>query len=144
VTGYPVVHLYLASTREDGAFLVYLEDVSPQGTVTYVTEGVLRALHRRVGQDPGTWERPIPYHSFLSGDARPMVPGEVTELAFGLEPTSFLFRQGHRIRIAIGGQDASAFRPIPADGAPVVRIQRNETYPSALELPVIPRTSPEG
>ena len=48
ISGYPVVTLYVTSTETDGAFYVYLEDVSPNGHVTYVTEGQLRAIHRKV------------------------------------------------------------------------------------------------
>jgi uncharacterized protein len=40
------VTLYIASTAEDVAFHIYLEDVAPGGHVTYLTEGVLRAIHR--------------------------------------------------------------------------------------------------
>jgi putative CocE/NonD family hydrolase len=137
ITGYPVIHLNLSSTHSDGAFFVYLEDVSPTGIVTYVTEGVLRGIHRKVSEEPSAWKRPIPYHSYLAADAEPMVPGEVFELAIGLEPTSFLFKEDHRIRVAIAGHDASAFRRIPAEGTPELRVQRNSRYPSYIELPVI-------
>jgi len=137
VTGYPVVHLKLSSTHSDGTFIVYLEDVSPQGIVTYITEGVLRGIHRKVTEEPGPWKRPIPYHSYLAADSETMVPGEVTELSFALEPTSFLFREGHRIRIAIAGHDAAAFRRIPESGTPVLKVQRNSLHASFLELPVV-------
>ena len=139
VTGYPVVTLHLSSTDPDGAVMVYLEDVDPLDRVRYVTEGVLRVIHRKTGEDSAEWSPPVPYHSFRSDDAEPMVPGEVAELAFGLEPTSVLFREGHRIRIAIAGHDAAVFRRIPATGSPELRIQRNSTYPSFIELPVVPR-----
>jgi putative CocE/NonD family hydrolase len=43
ITGNPVVNLYVSSTATDGAFFVYLEDVAPDGTVTYITEGILQA-----------------------------------------------------------------------------------------------------
>jgi predicted acyl esterase len=109
-----------------------------------VTEGVLRGIHRKVSQDPSTWPRPIPYHSYRAADAEPMVPGQVTELAMGLQPTSFLFKEGHKIRIAIAGHDGSAFRRIPSQGTPELRVQRNGLFPSRLELPVVPRESGEG
>jgi len=137
VTGYPVIHLYLSSDHSDGAFFVYLEDVDAYGRVTYVTEGVLRGIHRKVGTDPSAWDRPGPYHSFRSADAEPLIPGEVAEIAFGLQPTSVLFKAGHRIRIAVAGHDASAFRRIPATGTPELRVQRNALHPSYVELPVI-------
>jgi putative CocE/NonD family hydrolase len=137
VTGYPVIHLYVSSTHSDGAFFVYLEDVDRWGRVTYVTEGILRGIHRKVSEDPGPWKRPTPYHSYRTEDAEPMVPGEVTELAIGLQPTSVLFTQGHRIRVAIAGHDASAFRRIPAEGTPEITLHRNALYASYLEIPVI-------
>jgi putative CocE/NonD family hydrolase len=137
VTGYPVVRLELASTHTDGAFIVYLEDVDSFGRVTYVTEGILRGIHRKTGQDPSAWKRPTPYHSYRAADAQPLVPGEVAELSFGLHPTSYLFRAGHRIRIAIAGHDASAFRRVPAEGTPVLRIQRNSAHSSYVDLPVV-------
>jgi putative CocE/NonD family hydrolase len=137
VTGYPVVHLQVASTHTDGAFIVYLEEVDRWGRVTYVTEGILRGIHRKVSEDPGAWKRPTPYHSYRSEDAEPLVPGEVVELAFGLHPTSVVFSANHRIRIAIAGHDAGAFRRVPAEGTPELRVQRNAVYPSYIELPVI-------
>jgi putative CocE/NonD family hydrolase len=142
VTGYPVIHLQLSSTHSDGTFIVYLEDVDTQGRVTYVTEGVLRGIHRKVSPDPSSWKRPVPYHSYSAADAEPLVPGEITELAIGFQPTSHLFKERHRIRIAIAGHDGSAFRRIPEQGVPQLLVQRNQLYPSRIELPVIPR--PEG
>ena len=45
VTGAPVVSLHVSSSLADGALHVYLEDVAPDGRVTYLTEGVLRLIH---------------------------------------------------------------------------------------------------
>ncbi len=143
ITGYPVVHLSASSTHTDGAFFVYLEVVDQYGTVRYVTEGILRAINRRVGTDPAEWRRPTPYHSYRSQDAEPLVPGGVTELAFGLHPTSVLVREGHRIRIAIAGHDSGVFKRVPETGTPEITIQRNSLHPSYIELPVI-RASESG
>jgi predicted acyl esterase len=111
--------------------------------VRYVTEGILRAIHRRVGTDPAEWKRPIPYHSYRSEDAEPLVPGQVTELSFGLHPTSVMVPVGHRIRIAIAGHDSSVFKRVPETGTPEITIQRNSVHPSYIELPVV-RTVPAG
>lgn len=137
ITGHPVVTLYVASTATDGAFYVYLEDVDENGRVIYVTEGQLRALHRRV-----TSRRPplalfVPHHSFLREDAVPLVPGEVAELRFGLLPTSCRIRRGHRLRVAIACHDKGTFAKIPDEGVPEIAVQRNRGYPSQIELPVI-------
>jgi predicted acyl esterase len=134
ITGSPIVTLYVASTETDGAFHVYLEDVAADGRVTYITEGILRAIHRRES-DPG----PEPHHSFERADAAPLAPGEVAELRFNLYATSVLIKKGHRIRIAVAGHDGSMFARYPAESTPVLTTQRNSAYLSHVELPIMIR-----
>ena len=47
LSGHPCVTLHLSASEADAALHVYLEDVAPDGTCRYVTEGMLRALHRK-------------------------------------------------------------------------------------------------
>ncbi|MBN2005606.1 MAG: CocE/NonD family hydrolase [Anaerolineae bacterium] len=136
ITGNPIVTLYAASTASDGAFHVYLEDVAPDGHVTYITEGILRAIHRAVSTETPPYVHLGPYHSFERGDAGPLTPGEITELRITLYATSVLISRGHRIRIAIAGHDASVFARYPAERTPVITMQRNSMYASRVELPV--------
>ena len=139
ITGNPIVNLFVTSTHTDGAFFVYLEDVDENGKVTYVTEGELRALHRRISGEQSPLKLPVPYHSFLKKDAMPLVPGQVAELRFGLQPISVLVKKGHRLRVAIAGHDKDTFIRIPAEGIPTIAIQRNSRGLSRIELPVIQR-----
>ena len=135
ITGNPIVTLYVASTEEDGAFHVYLEDVAPDGRVTYLTEGVLRAIHRpSAGQPPYTVQGP--YYSFERADAAPLTPGQGMEISFSLYTTSVLIREGHRLWVSVAGHDASVFARHPAEGTPVLTMQRNSLYPSHIELPM--------
>lgn len=137
ITGHPVVTLHVTSTHTDGAFFVYLEDVDESGKVTYLTEGQLRSIHRKVSNDAPPYTMTVPYHTFRKKDAMPLVPNEVAKLEFGLLPTSVLIRKGHRIRVAIAGHDKSVFARVPADGTPVITIARNKQYASFIELPVV-------
>lgn len=120
LAGTPAITLHLASATRDPAIFVYLEDVAPDGRVSYLTEGQLRAIHRK----PALPDR-LPYdqgpapHSFTRADALPVVPGEVMEIRFALFPTAALIRSGHRLRIAIAGADADTFRR-HSDGEPEV------------------------
>jgi predicted acyl esterase len=66
-----------------------------------------------------------------------MVPGEVTELTFGLLPTSVLIKQGHRIRVAIAGHDKDNFARIPSEGTPTITVAHTTGYASCIDLPVI-------
>ncbi len=138
VTGHPRVQLYVASTASDGAFFAYLEDVAPEGSVTYVTEGGLRALHRRHAQGTPPYRDAVPYRSFARSDGEPLVPGQVAELAIDLLPTSYLFRKGHRIRIALAGADRDHFALVPPDAPPTWQVYRDAVRPSRLTIPYIP------
>lgn len=137
ITGAPVVTLQLDSTHSDGAFHVYFEDVAPDGSVTYITEGILRAKHRKVSADIAPYYIEGPYHSLKREDAMPLLEGEVTELQIGLITTSVLIKTGHRLRIAIGGHDASVFERIPETGTPVIKIHRSRSLLSFVEFPVV-------
>lgn len=64
--------------------------------------------------------------------------GEIVEVTFGLNPTSALIRQGHRIRVAIAGADKDTFARIPTEGTPIFQVSRSTLHPSAIQLPIIP------
>ncbi len=137
ITGHPLVTLYLMSTEPDGAFIVYLEDVAPDGRVTYITEGQLRGVMRRTTDASPLYRKYGPHRSELRADALPLVPGEVAEISFDLWATSVLIRRGHRIRVALAGADADTFLRYPRNGAvPILHVQRGRTYPSRIELPM--------
>ncbi len=139
ITGHPIIDLFVTSTATDGAFLVYLEEVDEQGVVTYVTEGELRALHRKISSDAPPYRMSVPYHSFKKKDAMPLVPGQLAELKFALQPISVLIKKGHRLRIAIAGADKDTFARIPETGVPTIKVARNKQNASWIELPVIGR-----
>ncbi|MDJ0838706.1 MAG: CocE/NonD family hydrolase [Acidobacteriota bacterium] len=138
LTGDPLVTLEVISDHSDGAFFVYLEDVSPEGQSRYVTEGGLRALHRKLAPDK-TLPKSKQMHSFNRADAMPLKPGEPARLVFNMWPTSVLIRKGHRIRIAVAGADADMFDRIPTQGNPTIQILRNKAQLSFVDLPVVSR-----
>jgi uncharacterized protein len=141
ITGHPVITLHLASTHSDGAFHVYLEDVAPDGTVRYLTEGVLRGSRRKVSAGPPPYWQAGPYHSLKRADYIPMVPGEITELSFALFPTSALIKPGHKIRIALAGADKDFYARVPETGSPVWNVSVGSSAPSFIDLPVLPSGS---
>lgn len=134
VTGHPVVQLTLSSTHSDGAFHVYLESVSPDGDVTYITEGLLRGLHRAVRPAEDSPAAVYgPYHSYARADAAPIVPGVPFVLAIELFPTSVQFARGSRIQVGIAGADADTFERIPQEGQPVIQVRRSGSW---IDLPI--------
>ena len=135
ITGTPELQIYLSSTHEDGAVLVYLEDVDEHGNSRYITEGGIRLLHRKVAADTTYY-----LHSFTQQDAALMEPGKMETLTFRLWPTSVLIKKGHRLRIAIAGADKDTFDRLPKRGTPTLSIYRGIAHPSSIILPVIPHT----
>lgn len=134
-TGHPIVSLYLTCEQPDAALHVYLEEVEADGTCRYVTEGVLRALHRKSVPCPANHRTSWPYHSYARADAAPLVPGEVTLLRFALLPTSWTFRAGSRLRIAIAGADSDHYGQVPHGRPPLLHIHRGGGTASLIELP---------
>ena len=139
VTGHPVVTLHLACSERDCALFVYLEDVTPEGRSVYVTEGVFRALHRKQGANPAAIPATGPSHSFTREDAALLTPGAPVEIAFELLPTSYLFRAGHRIRVAIAAADSDHFSRIPDGRPPRLTFFRGAERASRVALPIVPR-----
>ena len=138
VTGHPIARLFMSASATDGALFVYLEDVHPDGEVTYVTEGQLRLVHRQTTESPIAGD-PVPFRTYLRADARPLTPGEVVEVSVDLQPTSFLFRAGHAVRLAIAGADAGNFdAPMPTSPL-IFDIHRDMPHASRIDLPTYPR-----
>ena len=141
VTGHPIATVYLSANTKDTTLFVYLEDVTPEGEVHYVTEGELRALHR-------TWQPAkartepalsIPNRTYRRADAAPLTPGEVVPLTLDLLPVSYEFKKGHRIRVALAGADKDHFQLL--DGpSPTWQIWHTSDQPSHIELPVVPNS----
>jgi uncharacterized protein len=136
ITGEALVTLHLSSTHDDAAFIVYLEHVSPDGHVRYVTEGQLRAVHRRVAEEKLPYVQAGPARSFRRKDWLPLTPGEITEIRFALLPTSVQFHVGDRIRIAIAGADVDSFERVPADADPTWTVHRSALHATYIDLPI--------
>jgi predicted acyl esterase len=114
---------------------VYLSEEEPAGTVRYVTEGVLRALHRKLSPCPPNYSASWPYHSCNRGDAAPLVPGRPGEIVVVLLPTAWRFGKGSRIRLTIAGADVDNYGQVPHGRPPVFTIAFGSSF---LELPCAP------
>jgi uncharacterized protein len=136
LAGHPVVTLHLSANESDAAVHAYLEDVAPDGRCRYVTEGMLRALHRKESAAPAHHRGIAPYRSFARADAAPLAPGEVSILRFAFLPTSWRFAAGHRLRVAIAGADADNFGQVPHGRPPVLTIHRGGVHASSIALPL--------
>ncbi|MGE0717544.1 MAG: CocE/NonD family hydrolase [Alphaproteobacteria bacterium] len=139
VTGHPVAKLWLASEAKDASVILYLEDVGPDGHTRYVTEGMLRARYRSTAMPPANYAQVGPWHPCGTADGQPLEPGVPALLEIALMPTSWLFRAGHRVRLALAAADRDHLARVPFGMSPVLTIFRDRSRPSSLTLPVVPR-----
>ncbi len=137
VTGHPVAHVWLTTDAPDLDAFVYLEAVERGGKSAYITEGILRASHRKLSRPPYN-NLGLPFHSHYQSDLEPIPAGQPVELVFSLLPTSYRFAKGSRIRITVAFSDADNFETPIADPAPKLRVIREKNHPSFVQLPVVP------
>jgi hypothetical protein len=135
VTGHPVVHLWLSTAAPDLDVFVYLEGIDGSGHSTYITEGDLRASHRKLSQAPFI-NMGLPFQSHNQSDLEPIPSGEPFELVFSLLPTSYQFHSGSRMRITVAFADAGNFNTPILDPAPILHLLRENTHPSNVEIPI--------
>ena len=131
--------LMLASDQADGLVIAYLEDVAPDGRVTYLTEGQLRLIHRAtVGEPcdtvPGT-ER-----TFDKADGVPVVPGETMRIELPLLPVAARIEAGHHLRLSLAGADAGWFDTLTGDANANWTVYYGSPHGSSLLLPMRPWT----
>ncbi len=137
VTGHPVVHLWFSTSVPDLDVFVYLEEIGSNGKSTYITEGNLRASHRKLSQAPFN-NLGLPFQSHYQADQEPVPAGEPFEMVFSLLPTSYRFHVGSRIRITVTFADADNFDTPVLDPAPLVSLLRDVGHTSFIDMPVLP------
>jgi putative CocE/NonD family hydrolase len=135
ITGHPWVDIYWSADAADATIFAYLEDVSPDGKVTYITEGMFRPVHRKIS-DKKLYESDVPNHSYLREDALPYQPGEMVRLQFEMLPISYQIKKGHSIRVSFAGADVGHFDL--TDVRPEhFSFGCGAMYPSAIHLPIV-------
>jgi putative CocE/NonD family hydrolase len=141
VTGLGRVTLDVTGVRgaSNGALYAYLEDVQPDGRVTYITEGELALADRALApsRDNPAWRKLRTPRTYARASASPFPLGQPQQVTFDLLPTSVLFRVGDRIRIATAAADPDSFQLLPADGKATYRISHSAANPSYVELPAV-------
>ena len=137
VTGRLVVKLWASSDGPDTDFTAKLVDVYPPnadfpaGVDLNIGDGIVRARYRN-----------------SDTKAEFLQPGKPYEFTIEMDPTSILFKRGHRIRLDISSSNFPRFDVNPNTGEPLNanrswRIAENSIFldpahPSRLLLPIIP------
>jgi predicted acyl esterase len=118
IIGFPRVYLRVSADAKLAHWAVRLEDVHPDGSVSLVAGGVLNGAQRD--------SRLFPEY---------LIPGEVYELDVPLHFTTWTFKPGHRIRLAISNALFPMIWPTPY---PMTTQLYRGGDATRMELPVIP------
>ncbi|PRD40784.1 hydrolase [Phyllobacterium phragmitis] len=140
--GHPIADLWLSADEPDAALFVYLSEIEADGTEHYVTEGLLRALHRKETPSPETYRTTWPFRSFSRQDAAPLTPGKIERIRIPLLPVAWRFAAGSRIRLSVAGADADHSGQIPHGRPPLLTLAFGGDQASAFELPLVEEIAP--
>lgn len=142
LAGHVVADLWVSSSEPDAALFVYLTEVEADGRERYVTEGMLRLLHRKVSPCPDGYQTTWPFRTFSRQDALPIRPGEFERVSVPLLPTAWQFQAGSRLRLSIAGADKDHCGQVPHGRPPLLKIGTGGAYASRVALPIDPIEAP--
>lgn len=136
LTGHATVQLRVSTSEHDAGLFVYLSEVDAEGRSWYITEGLLRLLHRAEGQPPAAYPATWPWRSFRRDAAKHMQPGVPETVRFALLPVSWKLKAGSRLRVAIAGGDADHFAQVPQGRPPRLEFTLGGEHGSFIDLPL--------
>lgn len=122
--------IFAATSATDTDFVVRLLDVTPEGRVLNITEGVVRARFRN-GRD---------------SEPSLITPAEIYDYRVQLSPIAITFKKGHRLRVHVTSSCFPLWDRNPNTGDPIgmsgrtqiaqQTIYHSHEYPSHIQLPV--------
>ena len=136
LTGHAVLKLIFSASETDAGVFAYLSEVDSDGHVYYVTEGMLRALHRKTTLPPNNYVCDWTYRSFERKDAQLLEPSVPTQMEISLLPTSWVFAKGSRLRLSIAGADSLHYAQVPHGRPPIFAVGCGGASGSIIELPM--------
>lgn len=138
IVGSSSVDLWLRSNLGDTDLEVTLSEIRPDGRELYVQSGWLRASQRALDGAEATELRPA--HTHRAGDAAPLPDTGFEPVRVEVHPVAHAFRAGSRIRLTVDspGGNRPVWRFETISNGEQVTIAHDESFPSALVLPVVP------
>jgi len=138
LAGHALADLWISNSEADAALFVYLTEVESDGTERYVTEGLVRALHRKEADAPETYRTTWPFRTFRREDTSPMTPGRIENIRIPFLPVAWRFSAGSKVRVSLSGADADHFTQVPHGRPPHLTLHRGPAHTSRIELPFSP------
>ena len=133
--------LHASTSAQDTAWFVKLGDMAPDGKLSILSNGVLKASYREI--DPTRSAPGQPFGTFQNPQLPE--PNKVLDYQIELIPIFHTFRKGHKIWFQVASDDFDfqdrlhtiytiEMLPVPAENA----IHHDSVHPSCIHLPVVP------
>ncbi len=127
ILGFPRAILHVSADAPLANWIVRVSDIAPDGTVTQVAGAGISGAQRRSSEEPES-----------------LVPGQLYKLEYDLHFTSWVFPEGHRIRLAVNNALWPMIWPTPYAMTTMLDVEGANA--SHIVLPVVPgsdRAGPE-
>jgi putative CocE/NonD family hydrolase len=143
VAGPVVASLWASLVGGDADLYVRVADEAPDGSLSLLNRGFLKASHRAVDESRSWFDGDVmyrPWHPHTNTTTALLTPGEGTRLDVEIWPLSHVFRPGHRLVMIVSSpplqEGYDTYQPRTAPGP--VTILRGPETPSHLLVPVVP------
>ena len=118
ILGRPIANLHVSADAKRANWVVRVSDIAPDGQVTQVAGAAFNGTHRNSSREP-----------------EDIIPGEKFLLNIELHFTSWIFNEGHRIRVAISNAQWPMLWPSSLPVNTSLEIGGEGTY---INLPIMP------
>jgi putative CocE/NonD family hydrolase len=145
VAGPILMELYASLLLNDADFFVSISDVWPDGRVSYLQRGLLKASHRAVDLTRSYFDGPTlvqPYRPHTN--PQPVIPNEINKYTIEIFPLGHVFRPGHKILIQIHTPPVvdGLWGYTPSHQPAAITVYHDAAHPSFLQLPVVTPDAP--
>lgn len=137
ITGHIIARLRVAASEPDAALFVYASEIEADGTSRYMTEGMVRLLHRTTATCPDDYRTSWTYRTHTRCDAALLTPHDYVEVEIAFLPVSWTLMPGSRLRIAIAGADVDHFPTVPPGRPPLLRFALGGSKGCRVEIPEV-------
>ena len=143
VAGPLVATLWATLAAPDAEFYVRVATEAPDGSLSLLNRGYLKASHRAVDQERSSFDGDVmyrPWHPHTNTTTALVMPGEPTRLDVEVWPLETIVRPGHRLVMIVSAPATQDLFDTyqPRTPPQPVTILRGAEYPTNLLVPVVP------
>lgn len=131
ISGSPEVILFLRTSNPETDLFLYLDELSKDGKVNYITESVHKLNFHTIKNKNKRFYN----ENYFKNDYVELNTQTIYEFSLNLLPVSFTVNKESKILLSIAGYDIDHFSPLEGE-VPVLDIFFGKKYPSGLKIPV--------